>query len=140
MCLISGFEQANKYVIMDAQGNHVGYMAEQEKGISSTMARQMFRTRRSFVTHVFDRHENEILRVSSSCTFGRRLLIANKYSFTVRSHGSTLGYKSMTLLMSQQLPTLPPPLLSKTQHPDLLLQLVLPQMLVYRLSALTKCE
>jgi len=59
----SGFEQANKYVIMDANGNHVGYMAEQEKGLGSTMARQWFRTHRSFVTHVFDRHENEVLRV-----------------------------------------------------------------------------
>ncbi|KAJ6022089.1 hypothetical protein N7540_007593 [Penicillium herquei] len=62
MTVMVGFEQANKYVIMDAQGNHIGYMAEQEKGISNTMARQMFRTRRSFVTHVFDRHENEVLR------------------------------------------------------------------------------
>lgn len=48
---------------MDANGNHVGYMAEQEKGLGSTMARQWFRTHRSFVTHVFDRHENELLRV-----------------------------------------------------------------------------
>ena len=60
----SGFEQANKYVIMDAQGNHIGYMAEQEKGLGNAMARQSFRTHRSFVTHVFDRHENEVLRVS----------------------------------------------------------------------------
>lgn len=60
----SGFEQANKYVIMDASGNHVGYMAEQETGLGNMMARQWFRTHRSFVTHVFDRHENEVLRVS----------------------------------------------------------------------------
>lgn len=49
---------------MDAQGNHVGYMAEQEKGMTNAISRQMFRTHRSFVTHVFDRHENEVLRVS----------------------------------------------------------------------------
>jgi len=59
----SGFEQANKYVIMDPSGNHVGYMAEQERGIGNMMARQWFRTHRSFVTHVFDKHENEVLRV-----------------------------------------------------------------------------
>lgn len=59
----SGFEQANKYVIMDGNGNHIGYMAEQEKGMASMMARQWFRTHRGFVTHVFDRHENEVLRV-----------------------------------------------------------------------------
>ncbi|KAL4812808.1 Scramblase-domain-containing protein [Aspergillus spinulosporus] len=62
MNVMIGFEQANKYVILDAAGNHVGYMAEQEKGIASIMARQWFRTHRSFVTHVFDRHENEVLR------------------------------------------------------------------------------
>jgi hypothetical protein len=59
----SGFEQANRYVIMDANGNHVGYMAERESGLGSMMARQWFRTHRSFVTHVFDREENEVLRV-----------------------------------------------------------------------------
>ncbi|KAI9933335.1 hypothetical protein AWENTII_002627 [Aspergillus wentii] len=62
MNVMIGFEQANKYVIMDANGNHVGYMAEQEKSMASVMARQWFRTHRSFVTHVFDRHENEVLR------------------------------------------------------------------------------
>ncbi|KAJ6164616.1 Scramblase-domain-containing protein [Penicillium chermesinum] len=62
MNVLIGFEQANRYVIMDAQGNHVGYIAEQEKGMGSMMARQWFHTHRSFVTHVFDRHENEVLR------------------------------------------------------------------------------
>lgn len=63
LILGSGFEQANKYVIMDAMGNHIGYMAEQEKGMGNAMARQWFKTHRSFVTHVFDRNENEVLRV-----------------------------------------------------------------------------
>lgn len=62
MNVMIGFEQANKYVIMDAQGNHIGYMAEQEKSFGNAMARQWFKTHRSFVTHVFDRHENEVLR------------------------------------------------------------------------------
>ncbi|KAL4974392.1 Scramblase-domain-containing protein [Aspergillus desertorum] len=62
MNVMIGFEQANKYVILDAAGNHVGYMAEQEKGMTNIMARQWFRTHRSFVTHVFDRRENEVLR------------------------------------------------------------------------------
>lgn len=66
LILNSGFEQANKYVIMDAMGNHIGYMAEQEKGMGNAMARQWFKTHRSFVTHVFDRNENEVLRVCSS--------------------------------------------------------------------------
>ncbi|KAJ5796912.1 Scramblase [Penicillium psychrosexuale] len=62
MNVLIGFEQANKYVIMDAQGNHIGYMAEQDKGLVNTLARQWFRTHRSFVTHVFDRQQNEVLR------------------------------------------------------------------------------
>ncbi|KAH8702285.1 Scramblase-domain-containing protein [Talaromyces proteolyticus] len=62
MNVMLGFEQANRYVIMDAHGNHVGYMAEQETGLGRMMARQWFRTHRSFTTHVFDRDENEVLR------------------------------------------------------------------------------
>ncbi|PYH78550.1 Scramblase-domain-containing protein [Aspergillus uvarum CBS 121591] len=62
MNVLIGFEQANKYVVMDANGNHIGFMAEQEKGMGNMMARQWFNTHRSFVTHVFDKHENEVLR------------------------------------------------------------------------------
>ncbi|KAL5336327.1 Scramblase-domain-containing protein [Aspergillus crustosus] len=62
MNVMIGFEQANKYVILDAAGNHIGYIAEQEKGIGNMMARQLFSTHRSFVAHVLDRHENEVLR------------------------------------------------------------------------------
>jgi hypothetical protein len=64
MNLLVGFEQANKYVIMDASGGHVGYLIEQELGMGNAMARQMFRTHRSFTTHVLDRNKREVLRVS----------------------------------------------------------------------------
>ncbi|KAJ5958768.1 uncharacterized protein N7479_005918 [Penicillium vulpinum] len=62
MNILIGFEQANKYAIMDALGNHIGYMAEKDTGLVNTMARQWLHTHRSFVTHVFDRRENEVLR------------------------------------------------------------------------------
>ncbi|KNG47760.1 scramblase family protein [Stemphylium lycopersici] len=62
MNVLMGFEQANRYVIMDPHGNHVGYLAEQDHGIGNAVARQMFKTHRSFTTHVFDRDEKEILR------------------------------------------------------------------------------
>ncbi|XTI86989.1 scramblase family [Cenococcum geophilum] len=65
MNVLMGFEQANRYAIMDPHGNHIGYLAEQEHDIGSTFTRQMFRTHRSFTTHVFDRNEREILRISS---------------------------------------------------------------------------
>ena len=64
MNIMLGFEQAKKYLIMDPNGNHLGYMAEQEFGMGNMMARQTFRTHRSFTTHVFDKHEKEVLRVS----------------------------------------------------------------------------
>jgi hypothetical protein len=62
MNVLMGFEQANRYIIMDPLGNHIGYLAEQDHGLGNAMARQMFRTHRSFTTHVFDREEKEILR------------------------------------------------------------------------------
>ncbi|KAI9712389.1 MAG: hypothetical protein M1820_001602 [Bogoriella megaspora] len=62
MNLLVGFEQANRYVIMDASGNHIGYLAEQEHGMGNKMYRQMAKTHRSFTTHVFDREEKEVLR------------------------------------------------------------------------------
>ncbi|KAL8943324.1 MAG: hypothetical protein Q9211_001019 [Gyalolechia sp. 1 TL-2023] len=62
MNVMIGFEQANKYVILDPQGNHVGFIAEQDNSIGRTMARQMFSTHRSFTTHVFDKNEREVLR------------------------------------------------------------------------------
>ncbi|KAL1641440.1 hypothetical protein SLS61_010125 [Didymella pomorum] len=62
MNVLMGFEQANRYVIMDPHGNHIGYLAERDHGLGSAMARQMFKTHRSFTTHVFDREEKEVLR------------------------------------------------------------------------------
>lgn len=59
----SGFEQANKYTIMDPNGNHVGFIAEEESGIAKIIARQWFRTHRAFTTHVFDKEEREVLTV-----------------------------------------------------------------------------
>ncbi|KAF2717516.1 Scramblase-domain-containing protein [Polychaeton citri CBS 116435] len=63
MNLLVGFEQANKYIIMNGAGETVGYIAEQDHGIGNAMARQMSRTHRSFTTHIFDRNEKEVLRI-----------------------------------------------------------------------------
>ncbi|KAI1943598.1 hypothetical protein LOZ66_000181 [Ophidiomyces ophidiicola] len=62
MNVLLGFEQANRYTIFDAQGNLVGYMAEQDTGLGNTLSRQFLHTHRPFVTHVFDIHQNEVLR------------------------------------------------------------------------------
>ncbi|KAL9047700.1 MAG: hypothetical protein Q9162_007964, partial [Coniocarpon cinnabarinum] len=63
MNVFLGFEQANKYVINDASGNVIGFLAEQEHGMGNMIARQTFRTHRSFTTHVFDKSEREVLRL-----------------------------------------------------------------------------
>ena len=63
MNVLVGFEQANRYMIMDPQGNHLGYIAERDLGTGNMMARQMFSTHRSFTAHVFDKDGKEVLRV-----------------------------------------------------------------------------
>ena len=63
MNVFLGFEQANKYVINDAHGNVISFLAEQEHGLGNTLARQTFRTHHSFTTHVFDKNEREVLRL-----------------------------------------------------------------------------
>ena len=63
MNVLIGFEQANKYMILDPQGNHLGYIAERDLGMGNMMARQMFSTHRSFTAHVFDKYGKEVLRV-----------------------------------------------------------------------------
>jgi hypothetical protein len=64
MNLLVGFEQANKYVIMDGGGAHIGYLIEQELGVGNVVKRQAFGTHRSFTAHVLDRSMREVLRVS----------------------------------------------------------------------------
>lgn len=63
MNVMLGFEQANRYIIMNGQGQTIGYIAEQDHGMGSTMARQLFKTHRSFTTHIFDAQEREVLRI-----------------------------------------------------------------------------
>ncbi|KXT14470.1 hypothetical protein AC579_4796 [Pseudocercospora musae] len=63
MNLLIGFEQANRYIIMDGQGQTIGYIAEQDHGFGRAMARQFARTHRSFTTYIFDRNEREVLRI-----------------------------------------------------------------------------
>lgn len=41
----------------------MGFIAEEELGISKIIARQWFRTHRAFTAHVFDKDEKEVLRV-----------------------------------------------------------------------------
>ena len=63
MNVMLSFEQANRYIIMDGQGQTLGYVAEQDHGMGRAVARQMFRTHRSFTAYIFDQNEREVLRI-----------------------------------------------------------------------------
>ncbi|KAJ1567792.1 hypothetical protein HK096_008653, partial [Nowakowskiella sp. JEL0078] len=49
-----GFEQANKYRIVDELGTNVGFIAEEDSKISNSILRQLLRTRRAFGATVLD--------------------------------------------------------------------------------------
>jgi hypothetical protein len=61
--LIQGFEQCNRYVIMNPKGEHVGYLAEEAGSVGTAVRRQFLHTHRSFKAHVLDKEGNEILYV-----------------------------------------------------------------------------
>jgi len=63
MNIFLGFEQANRYALLDPLGNPVGYMAEEERGFLATLQRQLFRTHRPFRSTILDLDGNIILKV-----------------------------------------------------------------------------
>ncbi|EPY49708.1 phospholipid scramblase [Schizosaccharomyces cryophilus OY26] len=64
MNVFLGYEQANRYVILNHQGQHLGYIAEKgHTSFLSSMSRQLFRTHRPFVADVMDVHGNPILQL-----------------------------------------------------------------------------
>ncbi|KAF4555120.1 Scramblase-like protein [Elsinoe fawcettii] len=63
MNVFLGYEQANRYVIMNGSGETIGYLAEEDHGFGRAIVRQMARTHRSFTAHVFDVGGREVLRI-----------------------------------------------------------------------------
>ncbi|EPX74933.1 phospholipid scramblase [Schizosaccharomyces octosporus yFS286] len=64
MNVFLGYEQANRYVILNHEGHHLGYIAEKgHASFLSSMSRQLFHTHRSFVADVMDVHGNPILQL-----------------------------------------------------------------------------
>ncbi|KAJ1957676.1 hypothetical protein IWQ62_005040 [Dispira parvispora] len=63
-----GFEQANKYAIMDPTGNAVGYVAEQES-FKGTISRQLLRTHRPFHASILDKDGNEVFQIYRPFSF-----------------------------------------------------------------------
>ncbi|KZS99130.1 Scramblase-domain-containing protein [Sistotremastrum niveocremeum HHB9708] len=59
--IFAGFEQANRYAINDIEGQPMGYIVEEHRGILSMFSRQLFRTHRPFNAVVMDLEGEPIL-------------------------------------------------------------------------------
>ena len=61
--LLIGFEQANHYTIYNRHGAIVGYMAEENTSMKSTVLRQVAKVHRPFTATIFDAHGSILMRV-----------------------------------------------------------------------------
>lgn len=69
MNVILGFEQANKYKIMNSVGDQVGYMVEKDFGILKAIGRQFFRLHRPFDIDVFNNYGDLLLTIKRPFSF-----------------------------------------------------------------------
>ncbi|CCE64784.1 hypothetical protein TPHA_0I02830 [Tetrapisispora phaffii CBS 4417] len=63
MNIVVGFEQANKYKIMDVRGNALGRIEERDYSIGKAALRQLSKLHRPFTVDVFDNYNNVILTI-----------------------------------------------------------------------------
>ncbi|KAF9431512.1 hypothetical protein BGZ76_000206 [Entomortierella beljakovae] len=77
MNVLVGFEQANKYAIVDPSGAPIGFIAEDDTTFLKAMSRQVLRTHRPFKASVFDLEGNEILKIHRPFAFiNSRIMIS----------------------------------------------------------------
>lgn len=69
MNVFLGFEQANRYTIMDDNGAHLGYMEEEDFGITKAILRQIYRLHRPFSVRVMDRHGTHVMTIKRPFSF-----------------------------------------------------------------------
>lgn len=69
MNVFLGFEQSNKYAIMDVMGNRIGYMQERDFSISKAIMRQFYRLHRPFIVDVFDNWGNILMNIRRPFSF-----------------------------------------------------------------------
>ncbi|KAJ1972970.1 hypothetical protein H4R35_004383 [Dimargaris xerosporica] len=60
--VLVGFEQANKYAIVDPQGNPAGFIAEEDT-FANSLSRQFLRTHRQFKATILDKDGNVVLTI-----------------------------------------------------------------------------
>ncbi|EQC47215.1 phospholipid scramblase-related protein [Bacteriovorax sp. Seq25_V] len=61
--ILTGFETKNKYQILDANNQPIGFCAEQGSGFWAFIKRSFLRAHRPLTIHVFDREGNKILEL-----------------------------------------------------------------------------
>ncbi|KAI7831790.1 Scramblase-domain-containing protein [Gamsiella multidivaricata] len=77
MNVLVGFEQANKYAIVDPSGAPIGYIAEEDTTIMKAMSRQLLHTHRPFKASVLDLEGNEVLKIHRPFAFiNSRIMIS----------------------------------------------------------------
>lgn len=69
MNVILGFEQANKYKIMNSLGEQIGYMEEKDYGILKMVGRQFFRLHRPFDIDVFNNYGDLLMTIKRPFSF-----------------------------------------------------------------------
>ncbi|KAJ2862416.1 hypothetical protein GGI22_002199 [Coemansia erecta] len=84
MNIFLGYEQANRYALLDPHGNAVGFMAE-EYTLWSTIGRQFLRLHRPFRVHVLDLNGRECM------TIWRHFSLINSKVFVADHRGRTIG-------------------------------------------------
>ncbi|EOR02837.1 hypothetical protein E3P92_03145 [Wallemia ichthyophaga] len=63
MNIFVGFEQSNKYAMLDIHGNPIGYLVEQDDSLLGQLGRQLFRTHRPFNFLIMDKDGQHVLRI-----------------------------------------------------------------------------
>ena len=84
--VVLGFEQANKYTVLDESGNTVALLAEETSGVGSAVARQVLRARRSFVASLLSADGSRVL-----ARVRRPLYLVNSTTTIEDGEGNVVG-------------------------------------------------
>ncbi|KAI8319377.1 Scramblase-domain-containing protein [Martensiomyces pterosporus] len=84
MNIFLGFEQANRYALIDPSGNPIGFMLE-ERTLASEIGRQLFRLHRPFKVAIMDLNGNICFNID------RKFSLINSQIFVSDEHGALIG-------------------------------------------------
>lgn len=69
MNIMLGFEQPNRYKILNSMGQQIGYMIEKDFGILKAIGRQFFKLHRPFEIEVFNMYGDMLLNIKRPFSF-----------------------------------------------------------------------